>query len=219
MKALTKKNSPICASTVFFLLAIFLISSCSSARLTSSWSLPGATAHKYKKVLVIGMAGAKDREIRDGIEYAVVKKLNLYGINAQTATKNYGPHTFQNMTDEEATKLVKGDGFDAVVILALLDKNKEEYYIPGYITHTPYAIIRSHWTSNFRVLYARVYTPGYYSISTDYELEASFYDANANELQYSAQIKSYNPGSATTLSADFSKTIIDDMVRKCIIMK
>jgi len=219
MKGITKQNNHVQKSTIFFLLVLFFISSCSSARLTSSWSLPGATAHKYKKVLVIGMTGAKDREIRESIENAVVKNLNLYGINAQTATRNYGPHTFQNMNDEEATKLVKDDGFDGVVILALLDKNKEEYYIPGYITHTPYAIIRSRWASNFRVLYARVYTPGYYTISTDYELEASFYDANVNELQYSAQIKSYNPGSATTLSADFSKTIIDDMVRKCIIMK
>jgi hypothetical protein len=219
MKVIAKKNNSIYQSTAFFLLLILFMSSCSSARLSSSWSLPDATAHNYKKILVIGMTGAKDREIRGSIENAMVKKLSVHGINAQTATSKYGPRTFQNMSDDEATKLVKDDGFDGVIILALLDKNKEDYYTPGYIKHTPYAVVRSRWTSNYRVLYARVYTPGYYTTTTDYELEANFYDANTNELQYSAQISSFNPGSASALSADFSKTVIDDMIKKCMIIK
>jgi hypothetical protein len=219
MKIITKKDNSICKLTTLFLMVIVFISSCSSARLSSSWSLPGATVHKYKKILVVGMTGAKDREIRESIENAMVKKLSIYGINAQTATSKYGPRTFQNMSDEEATKLVKDDGFDGVIILALLDKNKEDYYTPSYITRTPYAVVRSRWTSNYRVLYARVYTPGYYTTATDFELEANFYDANANELQYSAQIRSFNPGSAPALSADFSKTVIDDMIKKCMVIK
>jgi hypothetical protein len=68
-------------------------------------------------------------------------------------------------------------------------------------------------------LYDRVYTPGYYTTSTSYELEANFYDADKNELQYSAQARSFDPGSAATLSSDFSKAIIDDMVNKGLIVK
>jgi hypothetical protein len=219
MKIITKRDISIYKSTALFLMMILFISSCSSAKLNSSWSLPGATAHKYKKILVVGMTGAKDREIRESVENAMVKKLSIYGINAQTATSKYGPRTFQNMSDEEATKLVKDDGFDGVIILALLDKNKEDYYTPGYITRTPYAIVRSRWTSNYRVLYARVYTPGYYTTATDFELEANFYDVDTNELQYSAQIKSFNPGSASVLSADFSKAVIDDMIKKSMLIK
>ena len=199
------------------LLAIF--TSCNTARLASSWSLPGASAHQYKKVLVIGITGAKDREIRDNVENAVAKKLMEYGINAQTAGSKYGPRTFQDVSDDEATKLVKDDGFDAVLILALLDKNKEEYYTSGTITRTPYAVVRSRWTKNYHVLYSRIYTPGYYTTSTSYELEANFYNSDQNELQYSAQVKSFDPGSAAALSADFSQSIIKDMVKKGLIMK
>ncbi|WP_183566337.1 hypothetical protein [Mucilaginibacter sp. SP1R1] len=202
-----------------FTICSVLIMACSSARLISSWSLPGATAHQYKKVLVIGLTGAKDREIRESVENAVAKKINEYNINAITASSKYGPRTFQNMSDEEATKLVKDDGFDGIIILALLDKNQEENYTPASVSRTPYAIVRSRWTRNYRVLYDRVYSPGYYTTSTNYELEANFYDADKNELQYSAQVRSFDPGSASALSSDFSKSIIDDMVNKGLITK
>jgi hypothetical protein len=202
-----------------FAISSVLIIACSSTKLISSWSLPGATAHKYNKVLVIGLTGAKDREIRESVENAVAKKINEYNINDITATSKYGPRTFQNISDEDAAKLVKDDGFDGIIMLALLDKNQEENYTPGKISRTPYAIVRSRWTRNYRVLYDRVYTPGYYTTSTSYELEANFYDADKNELQYSAQARSFDPGSAATLSSDFSKAIIDDMVNKGLIVK
>jgi hypothetical protein len=90
-----------------FVICSVIAISCSSTRLTSSWALPGATAHKYSKVLVIGMTGAKDRDIRENIESSVAKKLNENGIVAVTATSKYGPRTFQNMSDDEAMKMVK----------------------------------------------------------------------------------------------------------------
>jgi hypothetical protein len=201
---------------VFSICATLLIS-CNTTRITSSWSLPGASAHKYNKVLIIGMTGAKDRELRENMENSVAKGLNAYGINAVTASTKYGPKTFQNMSDDEAAKMVKDDGFDGVIMVALLDKNKEEYYTPGRVARTPYAIVRSRWSRNYRVLYDRVYTPGYYSTTTNFELEANFYDADT--LQYSAQATSFNPGSSTTLATDFSKSIIDDMIKKGLITK
>jgi hypothetical protein len=201
---------------VFSICATLLIS-CNTTRITSSWSLPGASAHKYNKVLIIGMTGAKDRELRENMENSVAKGLNAYGINAVTASTKYGPKTFQNMSDDEAAKMVKDDGFDGVIMVALLDKNKEEYYTPGRVARTPYAIVRSRWSRNYRVLYDRVYTPGYYSTTTNFELEANFYDADT--LQYSAQATSFNPGSPTTLATDFSKSIIDDMIKKGLITK
>jgi hypothetical protein len=219
MKTQIKKHCVIYYTiSIFAVLALFL-SSCSTARLTSSWSLPGASTHKYEKVLVIGMTGDKDRDIRESIENAIVKKLNEYNINAQSASSKYGPRTFQDMSDEEVTKQVKDDGFDAVMILALLDKDKEKYYTPGDIIHTPYAIIGNHWRNHYRVLYARVYTPDYYTTSINYELEANFYDATQDELQYSSLVKSVYPGSSGFQAGDFSKLVITDMIKKGIITK
>jgi hypothetical protein len=219
MKTQSKKHRAIYLPLSIFAILGLLLSSCNSARLTSSWSLPGASAHKYEKVLVIGMTGAKDRDIRESIENSIVKKLNEYNINAESASSKYGPQTFQNMSDEEVTKQVKDDGFDAVMILALLDKDKEEFYTPGYIIHTPYVIIRNHWRNNYRALYARVYAPDYYTTSINYELEANFYDATQDELQYSSLVKSVYPSSSDFQAGDFSQLVITDMIKKGIITK
>ena len=219
MKTQIKRNPAVYDTlSIFAVLALFL-SSCNTARLTSSWSLPGAAACKYEKVLVIGMTGDKDRDIRESIENSIVKKLNEYNINAQSASSIYGPRTFQDMSDEEVTKQVKDDGFDAVMILALLDKDKEEYYTPGYITHTPYAVIRNHWRNHYRVLYARVYSPDYYTTAINYELEANLYDASRDELEYSSLVKSVYPGSSGFYAGDFSRLVITDMIKKGIITK
>ena len=217
MKTQSKKYCAIYnALSIIAVFALFF-SSCSSARLASSWSLPGASAHKYEKVLVIGMTGAKDRDIRESIENSIVKKLNEYNITAQSASSKYGPRAFQDMSDEEVTKQVKDDGFDAVMILALLDKDKEEYYTPGDIVHTPYVIIRNHWRDHYSVLYARVYSPDYYTTSINYELEANFYDATQDELLYSSLVKSVYPGSSGFQAGDFSRLVITDMIKKGII--
>jgi len=200
-----------------FVLCIMILISCSSTKITSSWSLPSANAHQYRKVLIIGMTGSRDRELRENIENSVAKELKTYSINAITASAKYGPKNFQNMSDDEAAKVVTEDGFDGVIIVALLDKNKEKYYTPGRVSRTPYAIVRSRWTSNYHVLYNRVYTPGYYSTTTNFELEANFYDAST--LQYSAQTTSFNPGSSTILSTEFSKSIVEDMIKKGLIKK
>jgi hypothetical protein len=205
--------------TLLSVICCLIIISCSSTRLTSSWSLPGATVHKYSKVLVLGLAGNKDRDIREHIESSMVKKLKEFGINAFPASDKYSPQAFHGLNDDDAIKMVKNDGFDGIVILALLDKNQEKYYTPGNITRTPYAVVRSRWTRHYRILYDRVYTPGYFTTSTNYELEANFYDVNTNELQYSAQAKSFDPGSVVGLGDDFSKSVVDDMFKKGLLAK
>jgi hypothetical protein len=111
---------------LIFAVCSALLISCNSTRITSPWSLPGANAHKYNKVLVIGMTGSRDRELREHIENAVAKEFNTYNINAVTASSKYGRKTFRNMSDNDAAKMVKDDGFDGFVMLALLDKKQEE---------------------------------------------------------------------------------------------
>lgn len=197
---------------------IILLTSCSSTHLTSSWKAPDATAQKYNKILVLGMAGSKDRDIRESMENAMVQKLKDVNINANSATDIYGPKTFENMTEKEAIDMVDTKGFDGIIILSLLDQDQESNYTPGYISRTPYAVLRSHWYPYYRVLYDRTYTPGYYTTTTNYTLEANLYSTRG-KLQYSAQAKSFDPNNAESLSNDFSKALINDMMQKAVIIK
>jgi hypothetical protein len=198
---------------------LLTITSCNNTQLLSSWKSPDDQGEKYNKVLVVALTGTKDGELRQPIESAVAKKLQDEGITVETATQQYGPKSFRTMSEDQAVKMVNDNGFDAVMIVALLDKNKERNYTPGYISSTPYAVIRNRWYGGYSVLYDRVYNPGYYTTTTDYTLEASFYKTKGDQLVYSAQAKSFDPNSSTDLAGDFSKTVVQDMIDKGVINK
>jgi hypothetical protein len=191
--------------------------SCSSTKLISSWKASGASVNKYDKVLVIAITGSKDREIRQSVEQAMAQRLQEAGITAVTAMDQYGPKKFDKMSEDAAVKMVNDNGFDAVMVIGLVDKSNERNYTPGYATNTPIAVVRGRWYPYYSVLYDRTYTPGYYTTSTNYTLEANFYATKGDKLEYSAQAKSFDPGSASTLASDFSKTVVEDMKKKAVV--
>lgn len=194
-------------------------SSCSNTQLISSWNQPGAGNETYAKILVVGLTGNKDRELRENIESALVNRMRDRGINAVTSTEQFGPKSFRSMSEDEAVKMVSDNGYDAVMVVALLDKNQESHYTPGYISSTPYAVVRNRWYGNYTVLYDRVYNPGYYTTTTDYTLEADFYQTRGDQLIYSAQAKSFDPNSSADLAGDFSKTVVKDMIDKGVLSR
>jgi len=200
-------------------MAALLLFSCNSTKILSSWKAEDANAHKFDKVLVIGMMGARDRDIRESVENSMVQQLEANGIKGVAASKQYGPRTFRNMKEEEAVKMVNDDRFDGVVVIEMIDKNKEKSYTPGSVTYSPYGVIRGRWYPHYSVLYDRIYTPGYYSVSTNYSLELNLYDTKNDRLEYSAQARTFDPGSAQALASDFSKTVVADMMKKGVIVK
>ncbi len=198
---------------------VMMITSCNNTQLITSWKAPEAPVDSYNKILVIGMMGNKDRELRESVENALATRLQNEGMNVVTATQQYGPKSFRSMSEEDAVKTVNDNGFDAVMVIALLDKNQESRYTPGYISSTPYAVVRNRWYGNYTVLYDRVYNPGYYTTTTDYTLEADFYKTRGDQLIYSAQARSFDPNSSEALAGDFSKTVVKDMIDKGIISR
>jgi hypothetical protein len=199
------------------LIVMLTIASCSSTELLSSWKAENANLKQYKKVLVVGLTGSKDRSIRDNVESAMVNSLKANNLNAVAASETYGPKAFEKMSDADVISKVKSDGYDGIVILALLDKEKEKYYTPGRVSYTPYFTYYSRYWRQWRTMYDRVYEPGYYTNTTNYVLEANLYDVAADRLEYSAQTRSFDPGNAGTLASSFTKTVVTDMVKKGVI--
>ena len=206
---------------LFSAIALITSASCNNTQLISSWKAPNQTKsiEKYNKILIVGLTGSKDRELRENIENSVAKKLQEKGISVETSTQAYGPTSFRSMNEESAVKMVNDKGFDGVIVLALLDKKQESSYTPGYSSSTPYALVRNRWYGNYSVLYDRVYNPGYYTTTTDYTLEANLYRTKGDKLLYSAQAKSFDPNSSADLASGFSKALVQDMISKGVIMK
>lgn len=202
---------------IFFLLPI-LLSSCSPrTSIVSSWTKPDVTAVQYQKVLVIGLMGSKDRPLQEEVENSMMKALNAHGINAGSAYAEYGPKAFQGLSEQEALKKISDKGYDGTFTIALLDRRKEKKYTPPSIGFAPYPYY-GFW-GYYRHVYGRIYEPGYYTVSTNFILEANFYKLGADQLVYSAQTKTSAPDSPQILATDFTNILIQDMLSKGLLKK
>lgn len=198
---------------------MLFLSSCNSTRVISSWKSPNASLRSYNKVLVIGLMDAKERGLREEIENKLVATFNNEGISAGSSYAEYGPKAFSGLTEEDALNQINNNGYDAAFIVVLLDKSKEKTYNPGYMYYTPYYGYYGRFWPYYNTLYGRIWEPGYYTTSTNYIIEANFYDLKRDELEYSAQTKSFNPTSTRTLASELSEKLLQDMMNQNVIQR
>ncbi|CAN5849739.1 hypothetical protein BH11BAC4_BH11BAC4_08270 [soil metagenome] len=196
---------------------LFSLVSCSSTQVTSSWKAGNLPNTQYKKIMVFGIIQEKDRTMREELENALVSDLKAQGYDAVSALEEYGPKAFSRLSEEEIADRLKNSGYDAVLTTVLLDKSKEQNYTPGNTTYRPAGIAR--FGRYYTTIYDRVYTPGYYTTSTNFFLESNFYDTKSGDLVYSVQSRAFDPSSAATLSSDYAKTVVTDMKKNGVIGK
>ena len=61
-------------------------------------------------------------------------------------------------------------------------------------------------------MYDRIYTPGYYEVSTRYFWESNLYDLSGKKLLYTVQSESFDPANASTQGHEYGKLIVSDMI-------
>lgn len=210
------KNSYYLNLSFLFLVVAFLATSCSSTKVISSWNLKPVPSGTMEKVLVLGVM--TNRENKEQIEKVMTADLNKAGVNANTATSEFGPKGFNKLTEEQIAEKLKGSAYTSVMIISLQDKEISNSYSPGTYYSTPVVVGYNRYYRRYLVVYDRMYTPGYYTTNTNYVMEADIYTVNDDDqLVYSAQTKSYNPNSAKSLADSFSKSIVNELKEKGII--
>ena len=108
-----------------------IFQSCNSTQLLSSWTAPSLKMNNYKKVLVIGLMGEKDVELRQDMEIDMTNALRNQGVMAYSAFATYGPMAFKEKDPRSALHDVNDHSFDAILCMVLIDKDKQQYYVPG----------------------------------------------------------------------------------------
>ena len=201
---------------LLFAFIVFIVASCSSTRIISSWSISNPPAGAMNKVLVIGVMA--DREARDQIEEAMVTALNRDGIAASTAIAIFGPRRFDNLQENEILNKLRGSEYTAVMIVSLVNKERDIRYIPGSFYMFPSSHMGfSRFHRRYWFLYDQMYTPGRWEITTNWVLEADIFTINDDQLIYSAQTRSYDPNNARTLAESFTRAIVVELRTKGII--
>lgn len=198
---------------------LLFVISCSNTKVTSSWKDDKVNTSQYKKIMVLGIIRDKDRTLREQLENELVTNLKAQGYDASSALQEYGPKAFNKFSEEEIADKLKNSGYDAVLTTSLLDKSKDKHYTPGNVSYQPAGVYYNRFGRYYTTVYDRVYTPGYYTTSTNFFLESNLYDTRTGDLVYSVQSKSFDAESPAKLSSDYAKTIIKDMKKNKVLNK
>lgn len=154
---------------------VLVLAGCTSSKITTSWKAENMESRQYNKILVLGLINEPDRTIREKMEEHAVADLKAPGYTSVCSCDEFNPKAFENMTEKQALAMLDKSGIDAVLTVVLLDKTKEQYYVPGRVYYSPYYIYQNRFYGYYRTMYDRVYTPGYYEESTKYFWESNFY--------------------------------------------
>jgi len=198
---------------------LLLLSGCSSSRITSSWSVADAGPKKYNKVMVLGLIRDQDRSISEYMEKHFVDDLKDLGYNAVSAQVQFGPKAFENMCEKDAVDKIRSSGADAVITIVLLDKSKEQYYVPAQRQNLPRSVYYRRFGGYYTTIYDRIYSPGYYVTDTKYFWESNLYDMTTKDLVYSVQTESFDPNSSESMGHEYGKLIVENMVKKNVLVK
>jgi hypothetical protein len=136
------------------------------------------------------------------------------GVNAMRSLDFVTPG---KMEKEVIELVLKQNNITGVIIISLLDAQKETHYVQGTTTYAPVYYGRPYY-GYYGSMYSTVYDPGYYETTTSYFIECNAYRLSDGRLGYSAQSKTVDPSSVDQFAYEFAKVIVDDLVKKGVIV-
>jgi len=205
------------STLIFAIMVTAGISSCSSTKTISSWRAADAKTKPYHNIMVWGLLTEKDSSTRRQMEMHLVNDLVSKGYHAVSSLDVYKEKAYKKLTSTEILNEFKATGIDAVITMALLDKEKEEKYYPGGYQSMP-ANVYGNLDKYYSTIYEKVYTPGYYITTTTYFWESSLFELPAAAMVYSVRTKSFDPFTTETLAHENGLTILKDMIKKKVIL-
>ncbi len=217
---MTKSTVSFFRSLLLLGLAVSLLAGCADTKLSRSWTAPGVSALKFKKVVVIALATNREFN-RKMAESAVVNQMTRV-----TAVASYEllPGLAGIKDKEDVLKMIKDSGADGVITLRLASADSRVSY--GASGNLPMDYL------SFSGYYGSVYdVSGYYlndggrNIVTDriLSIETNIYDAHTGKLVWSGLTESTknanNPGSVPALILEVGQTLRAKMESEGLIQK
>lgn len=105
------------------------------------------------------------------------------------------------------------DGFDGVLTITLIDEDTETRYVRGsgmYRPYPHYGFYGNFW-GYYDYWYPRFYEPGYYVENKVYYMETNLYDAETEDLVWSAQSETYDPVDLESFADGFAEEIVEEL--------
>ena len=183
---------------MLIVLSIIAASCSSTVKIVQSWKAPDSSYApvQFQKMLIIVLG--KDEAFRSNAEDKIAS-----GSNAFHASHLIFPNK-QIIGDEIRFKnVIKENGFDGVVTVRLLSKDKENTWVAGNYT-------AGFWAFRSNV-YPAYYQPGYFDENTSYLIETTVFSMNQDKLLWSGITSITNPSSLKHATDEVLKEVIRQM--------
>jgi hypothetical protein len=215
-------------------ITIFLMYSCavSQISLTSSWANKNSTVKKSPLVMVMVMG--KNVENRKAVESDMVAKLKKKGIKAIGSLEVFQPEV-QKYDSAAMVSLLRQNKIDMLLINGIVSVTEKERYIPGESKEvqvsqnaTPYSSAGYQvgyygnyygFYSNYESMTDKRFVPGKTVIDVTVLINSRLYDVSKPELLWNGQSKTFTKEPSVDLFKEFSKIVIDDIVKNNLLIK
>jgi hypothetical protein len=204
------------------LIAVILTACSSSTRITGSWKDPDAAAQvkNYKSVFIASFS--RNMEVRTKLENALAAEAEKRNIKAVKSTSWFKPDFYEKPPGrEELLSRIREAGTDGILTVSLINKESETRYVPGSARYAPMPAFG--WYRGFYSYYNYwrpvFYDPGYYVTDKTYFLETNLYDAASENLIWSAQSETVNPGGIDNFVKDYPQKLVEQMVADGILQQ
>jgi hypothetical protein len=195
----------------FFIAILLIVTGCSSVELTGSWIVPDAKSIEGKTVAIFVVTPRLN--IREKVETQMTEKLKAKGVDAISSLDFITPG---KMDIEIIKEILKSKNVAGVIIVSLLDSQKETYYVPGTTAYYPAYYGRPYY-GYYGAVYSNVYNPGYYETTTSYFIECNAYRLSDDLLVYSSQTKTVDPTNVDKFAYEYANVIVKDLVSKGVL--
>lgn len=207
---------------ITLLICIMLVSCSSSTRITGSWKSPDANTKTERFQSICVMSMSRNIEVRTKLENALAAQAASYNIKVVKGTDIFPPDFYQQLPSEDALLAkIRHEGVDGILTVSLINKESENRYVPGSVGYAPYPAFGFYggFYRYYGYWYPRIYDPGYYVTDKTYFLETNLFDAKSENLIWSAQSETVNPGSIDEFVKEYPKKIAAQMKKDGLIIQ
>lgn len=230
------------------ILATLVFAGCTKkvTTLLGSWTLENHEPKKYEKLAVLVFS--PNINSRANVELAMADEFEKAGVKAMstfslfTMASNMEDIKKAGITDEQIEEAMKNkvakNNIDAILIISVLDSKQHERYVQGsgasvgvgvgvggmgfaspYVNYLNYPAYSYPYYGYYSYTVASTSSPGYYKTTTDAFVESNLYDIETEKLIWTAQTKSKEITSVEKEAPKFAKIIVDDIVKKKVLLK
>jgi len=208
------ENQLLMKKIILFIISALCFVGCKpGTEITGSWRNTDAPSTGLSTILVAALTNRTNA--RQVLENDLAAALNEKGYRTVKSIEVLPPSLSSGTKPDREALLssINETGADAILTVALIEKETETRYIPGSVGYAPFPRFGYYGTfwGYYNAWYPMLHDPGYYQEDKVYFIETNLYDVKTGQLLWSAQSETYNPTNLPDFASKFSDIVVSRM--------